>query len=369
MTKVSQMQDCRLVLNLSMLGKKPTGLGVYSSHSAAAIGQAFDVDIIAGQGTSPRGAVLVEAPSSVAIGGGKLAAIRRQLWMRALRLPENTLVYSPTHHGLPGHKNQIITVHDLICLRFPGQHRPQYLFFKYGLPRLLRNCKAVFTVSETTREDVAETYGFPRDRIFVVPNGVDRTEFGPAPSGAANTAPYLLMVGARYSHKNVDEVLRTAHLWSDTYVLKVTSCSGEYRAALEREVRARGLSSKVEFLDYLSWAELKALYQNCAALVYPSKWEGFGIPPLEALACGVPVIASDIPVHREVLGEAALFVRLGDEKSWASAFSELAGGVTSPVRKAAAEVVLTRFTWDNSAEILKKALLAVEPRLEEALTA
>ncbi|MCX9156665.1 glycosyltransferase family 4 protein [Niveibacterium sp. 24ML] len=359
-----------LILNLSMLGANPTGLGVYSQRAALAVSHRFRTSILAGQGVAPSGDIIARAPASVAIGGGKLAAIRRQFWMRGLRLPENALVYSPTHHGLPGRKNQIITVHDLICLRFPSQHRPQYLFFKYGLPRLLRNCKAVFTVSETTRNDVAETYGFPRDRIFVVPNGVDRTEFGPAPSSEANATPYLLMVGARYSHKNVDEVLRMAHLWSDTYVLKVTSCSGEYRAALEREVQARGLSSKVQFLDYLSWAELKALYQNCAALVYPSKWEGFGIPPLEALACGVPVIASDIPVHREVLGEAASFVGLGDEKSWALAFSELASGLKdSPARKEAAERVLTGFTWDNSAEILKRALLAVEPKLEQALTA
>lgn len=144
-----------------MLGPRPTGLGVYSEHCALALSRRFDLELIAGHGKLPDSPVCVQAPDSVAIGSGKGAAIRRQLWMRQLRFDADTLVYSPTHHGLPMQDGQIITVHDLICLRFPAQHRPQYLFFRFGLPRLLRKCRAVFTVSETTRQDIAETYGFP----------------------------------------------------------------------------------------------------------------------------------------------------------------------------------------------------------------
>lgn len=105
----------RIVLNLSMLGPKPTGLGVYSEHAAKALAGRFKVGLIAGQ-NAPQGDIVVKAPESVAIGGGKLAAIRRQLWMRSLSLGRDTLVYSPTHHGLPGLDGQIITIHDLICL-------------------------------------------------------------------------------------------------------------------------------------------------------------------------------------------------------------------------------------------------------------
>ncbi|MBP2638706.1 MAG: glycosyl transferase group 1, partial [Firmicutes bacterium] len=125
----------KLILNLSMLGPKPTGLGVYSEHSANALASHFQVGLIAGQSALPPGDLLIKAPESIAIGGGKLAAIRRQLWMRSLSFDAGSLVYSPTHHGLPGIRDQIITIHDLICLRFPSQHKPQYLFFKFGLPR------------------------------------------------------------------------------------------------------------------------------------------------------------------------------------------------------------------------------------------
>jgi len=346
-----------------MLGPKPTGLGVYSEHSADALANRFKVGMIAGQGTLPAGEILIKAPISVAIGSGKLAAIRRQWWMRSLSFDQNSLVYSPTHHGLPGVDGQIITIHDLICLRYPMQHKPQYLFFKFGLPKLLKKCRAVFCVSETTKSDVAQTYGYPKEKIFVVPNGVDTSSFSTNPT-ARDCAPYLLMVGARYSHKNVDEVFAMSDFWSAKYKLMVTSCDGSYRERLEKLVASRGLQDRVKFLDYLSRDELIRLYQGCSALLYPSKWEGFGIPPLEALACGSPVIASGIPVHREVLGNAAFFVELGNRASWADAFNSL--GQKSAVAQClqAGESVLNRFTWENSAEILVRSLLAVEPKLE-----
>lgn len=356
----------KLIANLSMLGPKPTGLGVYSGHCSQALASRFTASFIAGQSPCPPGEVLVKAPESVAIGGGKLAAIRRQFWMRSLSFDAGSLVYSPTHHGLPGVRDQIITIHDLICLRFPSQHKPQYLFFKFGLPRLLKKCRAVFCVSETTKQDVAQTYGYPADRIYVVPNGVDTTSFSANPA-AREGDPYLLMVGARYSHKNVDEVLAMSEMWSPKFRLLVTSCSGGYREHLEQLVASRGLTDRVEFLDYLSRDELLRLYQGAAALLYPSKWEGFGIPPLEALACGTPVIASGIPVHREVLGDAALFVELGDRRSWAAAFDALAADTESGRRRQAGEAVLNRFTWENSADILVRSLLAVEPKLASQL--
>lgn len=356
----------KLIANVSMLGPKPTGLGVYSENCVSSLARRFNLGLIAGTSTLPPGEVLERAPASVAIGGGKLAAIRRQFWMRSLKFGPNNLVYSPTHHGLPSVVGQVITIHDLICLRFPSQHKPQYLFFKFGLPKLLKKCRAVFCVSETTKADVAQTYGYPKDKIFVVPNGVDRSSFS-ADTKARDCDPYLLMVGARYSHKNVDEVLQMSDLWSAKYRLLVTSCAGSYRQQLEKQVASLGLQDRVQFLDYLSRDELIRLYQGCSALVYPSKWEGFGIPPLEALACGSPVIASGIPVHREVLGDAAFFVELGNRASWSSAFDALGSEAAVERCLLAGKSVLDRFTWENSAEMLVRGLLAVEPALQSSL--
>jgi glycosyltransferase involved in cell wall biosynthesis len=354
----------KLVCNLSMLGSSPTGLGVYAEHCVTGLAQRFHLDLIAGKQFVPKGKILVEAPEFVAIGGGKLAALRRQYWMSSLRFNSGQLVYSPTHHGLSNQTGQIITVHDLICLRFPAQHLSQHFFFRFCLPRLLKKCRAVFTVSEATRYDIAETYAYPLENILVVPNGVDTGAFSPTPIARAENR-FLLMVGARYPHKNVDEVLDMAPYWQG-YRLVVTSCDGAYRKVLERKVREQGLSDRVEFKDYLSREALLHFYQRASALIYPSHWEGFGIPPLEALACGTPVIASDIPPHREVLGEAAFFVKLGDPQSWANAFRLLA----LPERVANCLEVgrtrLSKFTWSNAVDALERALLSVEPRLEES---
>jgi len=176
--------------------------------------------------------------------------------------------------------------------------------------------------------------------------------------------PFLLMVGARYRHKNVGEVLDMAQFWKQDFRLVITSCGGGYRRTLEQKVSALGLTNRVEFKDYLSGDELLRLYQGASALLYPSLWEGFGIPPLEALACGTPVIASDIPVHREVLGEAAQFVKPGDRQGWAAAFQSLASPSIIRERLTAGQVLLSKLTWHHAVDALEHALLSVEPRLE-----
>lgn len=354
----------KLLINLSMLGPRPTGLGVYAGHCARAADAAFDTEVIAPPSYRGDAHVALRSPQNIVLGAGRAAPIRRWIWARQHSRPADRLVYSPTHHGFAGEPGQILTIHDLIALRFPAQHPVQHLFFRHLLPRELRRCRAVFTVSETTKADLHEHYGYPLASIHVVPNGVDRGVF----RRAAVETPrdnFLLMVGAAYAHKNVDEVLERAALWQPRFSLVVASCRGAYRKHLEAIVRTRGLGAKVRFIDYVEPAELVRLYQRCAAFVCPSKWEGFGIPALEALACGARVIASDIPAHREVLGSAATFVTLGDGASWEAALADLAtpGHAASA---AGAPSPLERFTWPRSAQALVAAFEAAEPALGRA---
>lgn len=349
----------KLLVNLSMLGPQPTGLGVYATHAVKAACSAFQTEVIAPPSYEGPGHVTLRSPQNIVLGAGKAAPLRRWWWASRQRPEAPRLAYSPTHHGLAREGRQILTVHDLIALRFPQQHPTQNLFFRHVLPRQLRRCEAVFTVSETTKHDIAETYGYPLDAIHVVPNGVDTTVFKPA-ARPQPRQPFLLIVGAAYPHKNVDELIDMAHLWKDRYRLLIASCRGKYREHLEQRVRERGLEEKVEFLAYVSLADLVTLYQTCSAFVYPSKWEGFGIPPLEAMACGAPVIASDIPAHREVLGEHARLVTLGDEAGWASALASL--DQPRPVPTTISP--LKHWTWERSAERLVESLRAVCPGLK-----
>ncbi|MET0386204.1 MAG: glycosyltransferase family 1 protein, partial [Polyangiales bacterium] len=280
------------------------------------------------------------------------------VWGKVQQPFPGRVMYSPTHHVLQGADAQVLTVHDLISLRFSRQHPTQHLYFRHILPRELTRCRAVFTVSETTKLDIHEAYGFPLDRIWVVPNGVDRDVFRPAET-PVEREPFLLVVGAAFPHKNVEELIREAECWRDRYRLVVVSCRGRYRRQLEELVEAAGLGTRVELIEYASLAELVHLYQTCAAFIYPSRWEGFGIPPLEALACGAPVVVSDIPAHREVLGDHARFVRLGDSSDW----GRVLGSLDQPAPAPRTESPLARFTWARSSQLLVQSLREVEPRL------
>jgi glycosyltransferase involved in cell wall biosynthesis len=352
----------KLLVNLSTLGAKPTGLGVYAAHCAQAVAEAFDAEFIAPASYSGPGRVTVRSPENITIGAGRTAAIRRWWWARRFTTPAGRLPYSPTHQAFPNAQGQVLTIHDLISLRFPDTYPVQASYFRQVIPRHLKRCRAVFTVSETTRQDVHDRYGFPLGAIHVVPNGVDPQAFRPPAQGAPREA-FLLMVGASFSHKNVEELLDRGALWKSRYTLVIASCRGDYRRRLEAVVAERGLTERVRFLDYVTPTELVSLYQRCAAFVYPSRWEGFGIPPLEAMACGAPVIASDIPAHREVLGSAATLVRLGDTAAWEAAL----GSLDRP-REPAATAGLPpheRYTWARSAEALVAALTAIEPTLAQ----
>jgi len=351
-----------------MLGSRPIGLGVYAENCLTGLAERFDLDLIAGNGKLPRGNVLIKAPGSFVDSGGKFSVMRRYLWGHSLRFDPDRLVYSPTPHALPRHPSQIITVHDLLYLNFPNHNPYYYIYYRFLLPRLLKKCRAVFTVSEASRQDIIRFYGYPQERIFIVPNAVNTTAFRPEPAMRDDSNPFLLMVGGRSSHKNVQETLDMSQHWKNDYRLIITSCAkgSPYRRQLEQKVLDLGLTDRVEFKDYLTRDELSRLYQSASALVYPSRIEGFGIPPLEALACGTPVIASDIPAHREVLGEAAQFVTLGSPQSWAEAINSLTVSSTVNSRLIEGQKILSKFTRDNAVKALERALLCVEPRIEDS---
>lgn len=355
----------KIVLNMSVLGKNPTGLGVYSQHTCNRVSSYFNAKIIGGsKNENIKGEIIIQAPESISLGSkSTFATLRRLLWLSKIKFNTHQyLVYSPTHHGLTNQKNQIITIHDLICIHHKKQHRFQYLYFKYYLPYLIRKCRAIFTVSQTSKEEIANYYKFPLEKIFVIPNGVDRAVYTSVPNRKKEN--FLLMVGARYPHKNVEDVLRNSAYWKDQYTLIVASCSESYKRELEEIVISEKLGNQVIFKDYLSQTELINLYQTCSALVYPSKWEGFGIPPLEALACGANVIASDIPVHREVLGDAVTYIEIGKKESWKKAFEDLENNTIQNSKALEIERVLKKYSWDQAADKLKDVLISLEPTLE-----
>jgi glycosyltransferase involved in cell wall biosynthesis len=164
-----------------------------------------------------------------------------------------------------------------------------------------------------------------QEKIYVVPNCVDlpAREFEGGVATGGDGKPYLLMVGATWKHKNAMEVLEEHQSWTGDFRLEIVSGAGQYCKQLKDRAVSLGIAEKVNFSNDISERELESLYRGCSALIYPSLMEGFGIPPLEAMARKRQVIVSDIPVFRELFGDAPYFVELGNSASWKRAFVEL----------------------------------------------
>jgi glycosyltransferase involved in cell wall biosynthesis len=185
----------------------------------------------------------------------------------------------------------VVTIHDVIHLRHPNPLARMYARQMIG--RAVRRSRRVLTVSEAVKREIVATFGCPQDHVVVTPNGVGAPFVSP---GRAAEGRYFLYVGNDKPHKNVDMLVDAARIEGASLVLT--------GAPFER-FRTR---DRVIVTGFVDDDELAALYRGAMALVMPSREEGFGLPALEAMACGCAVITSNAPALVEITGDAALHV-------------------------------------------------------------
>jgi glycosyltransferase involved in cell wall biosynthesis len=230
-------------------------------------------------------------------------------------------------HALPlgWHGRSVVTLHDLHFERDASvMSLADRLAFRAVVPRAARRADHVLAVSERTKRDALELYGIPPEKVTVTPHGVDPA-FAPGDGGHDG---YALFVGAVQQRKDPLAALAAA----DAAGVPLVVAGPEKDAALAAQLRARGADVR----GYVDQAELARLYRRAAALVLPSRYEGFGIPVLEAMASGTPVVVSTDPALREVAGAAAtpsLEAALADRDRYARAGLDRA----------------KTFTWEESA--------------------
>ena len=208
-------------------------------------------------------------------------------------------------HALPLAWNgpSVVTVHDLHFEHDPSVMGPvDRLTFKTVVPRAVRRADHVIAVSEATKRDIADLYGIAPEKVTVTPHGVDPA-FAPRVSGA-RSGRFILFVGAIQARKDPLAAADAAAAVG----LPLVVVGPEKEPSLAQELRARGADVR----GWVEKEELAELYREAAALILPSRFEGFGMPVLEAMASGTPVVLSDDAALAEVAGDAGVYAEEGD---------------------------------------------------------
>ncbi len=312
----------------------------------------------------------------------------RSIWedLRFLRLLRRLgdSVHFPNHHmgryALFLGRPYVITVHDLIrYFDLKGYsvliHRPNardrlYLSLDYAG---IRRAPAIIAISHTTKRDLVEHLGVPEERIFVVYHGIDHDLFRPVERRPIEE-PYVLFVGSEHPRKNLVTLLRAFKLLKERdgrfrplKLVKVGAAGGGEAPFRQRTLQAMaelGLEGDVVFAGVVPEEDLPAYYSGAECMVFPSLYEGFGFPTLEAMACGCPVIVSNAGSLPEVAGEAALVVDPLDPQALAEAMHQV---LTDPsLRRRLVDKGLRRasqFTWERAARETEAVYEVVEARV------
>ncbi|MFO8058447.1 MAG: glycosyltransferase family 1 protein [bacterium] len=294
---------------------------------------------------------------------GFKASVSRLAWLHSgfpLRMLKDkvSVAYSPVDEGmvwcpLP----QIITCWDILVLLYPEIYPRKKYYYYYLMPLVLRACKAVICGSENTMKDIRREYRLPDKPMHVVYPGINHETFKPAESSfiTANYGlnRYVLYVGEMRPYKNLEravEAFSRARLPEHKFVIAGKK-DEKFYPTLREKVEELKIEDRVLFTDYLPAEHLPGMYSGADVFVFPSLYEGFGMPPLEAMACGTPVVTSRKASLPEACGDAAFYVDPYNVDSIAQGIYKVAtepGLCQALIEKGFERARL--FTWSKSAD-------------------
>ncbi|MEM9449991.1 MAG: glycosyltransferase family 1 protein [Cyanobacteria bacterium P01_E01_bin.6] len=357
-----------LVVNLAFLNRQPTGLMTYGMNLIPHLHDLHPT-LLTPQPFPGETTHLI--PTTMTADHGSKGHARRLLWTQMSLPPlchklDASLLFSPIPEAPLGSRlRSVVTVHDVIPLRFPKRLSPLTLYSRYYVPQVLRQADHILANSEATAQDVMDFFDIPAAAITPIPLAYDADHFRMLDLPKQN---YFLVLGRPDPHKNIHRVIEAfAQLLhqcpkqSEVELWLAGTPDPTFTPQLITHAEDVGIADQVKILDYVSYEALPTLLNQAIALVFPSLWEGFGLPVLEAMACGTPVITSNLSSLPEVAGDAALLVDPYDVGAIALAMGTILTDDTArhDLRTAGLERV-KQFSWEKTGQrtvdVLKRYL-------------
>jgi len=378
-------------LDVSPTAQKHAGLGHYAGEIARAITEhksRFDLSLFYNDDGQ------AELPDYLRHLPRRTVKLGNKPWRMAVLLSQMTRwpldrvfgavdIFHATNHLL-AHFSQartVYTLHDLIFLRYPEYHLPYNRWYlTLSMPRYLRAADMIITPSEWTKQDALHYYGLPESKIKVI-------YVAPAPSFQPVSDPtrlaqirqkyrlpaqFILHVATIEPRKNLSRLLDAFQPlladWPDLKLVLVGKKGWLYESFFQK-LQAMGLQECVIFPGYVDEADLPGFYQLAELFVFPSLYEGFGLGPLEAMACGAPVISSNSSSLPEVVGEAGLLLDPADTPAWSQTLRRVL--TDSELRQELRQRGLSqaqKFSWQKAAAELTEVYCSLPPKKKSGLS-
>lgn len=354
----------QLLTNLSFLLTKPTGTTTYALNLLPHL-QKLEPILLTSQSLPDYNCY--QTPPNLTSEQGLKGHLNRLFWTQ-FQLPKiyqnlkSQLLFSPTPEA-PLYTNCrfIVTAFDMIPLRFPKRLSPLTTYHKYYTPEVFKQAEHIICISESTANDITQFYQIPSNKITSIALAGDNSHFQFLNLPTRN---YFLYIGRQDPYKNLPRLISAFSALpnrNDYELWLAGPYDKRYSPLLEIQTQELGINHLVKFLNYVPYNELPIIINQAIALVFPSLWEGFGLPVLEAMACGTPVITSNISSLPEVAGDAAILINPYHIEEIIAAMKIIIND--SETRKQLSEKGLKRanqFTWEKTGlatvEVFKKYL-------------